>query len=61
MVDVVPIRNDQGYEAALREIETLMMARPGTHEGDRLETLVALVQAYEAAHHAIEASDSKAR
>jgi HTH-type transcriptional regulator/antitoxin HigA len=57
MVEVSPIRTEQDYEAALAEIEGLMAARPDTPEGDRLDVLVTLVQAYEAGHHAIEAPD----
>lgn len=57
MVEVSPIRTERDYEAALAAIEPLMSARPGTPEGDRLDVLVTLVQAYEAAHHAIEAPD----
>ncbi|TMJ16190.1 MAG: transcriptional regulator [Alphaproteobacteria bacterium] len=57
MVEVNPIRTERDYEAALAEIEGLMAAAPGTSEGDRLDVLVTLVQAYEAEHHAIEAPD----
>lgn len=57
MVEVSPIRTEQDYEAALAEIEGLMDARPDTSEGDRLDVLATLVQAYEAEHHAIEAPD----
>ena len=57
MVEVNPVRTDDEYEAALAEVEGLMKARPGTPEGDRLDVLVALVQAYEAEHHAIDAPD----
>jgi HTH-type transcriptional regulator/antitoxin HigA len=57
MVEVNPIRTEQDYEAALAEVEGLMAARPGTPEGDRLDVLVTLVQAYEAEHHSIEAPD----
>ena len=57
MVEVNPIRTEQDYEAALAEIEGLMAARPGTPDGDRLDLLVTLVQAWEAKHHAIEAPD----
>ncbi|HYD38250.1 MAG TPA: transcriptional regulator [Allosphingosinicella sp.] len=57
MVEVNPIRTEQDYEAALADIEGLMSARPGTPEGDRLDVLATLVQAYEAEHHAIEAPD----
>jgi len=57
MVEVSPIRTEQDYEAALAEIEPLMTALPGTAQGDRLDVLVTLVQAWEAKHHAIEAPD----
>ncbi len=56
-VEVSPIRTEQDYEAALAQIEPLMAARPGTSEGDRLDVLVTLVQAYKARHHAIDAPD----
>jgi HTH-type transcriptional regulator/antitoxin HigA len=57
MVEVNPIRSEREYDAALEEIEALMQARAGTPEGDRLDVLVALVQAYEAEHHRIDAPD----
>lgn len=57
MVEVRPIRTEQDYESALVEIEALMTARPGTPEGDRLDILSTLVEAYEAEHHSIEAPD----
>ena len=57
MVEVRPIRTEQDYEAALGEIEGLMSAQPETPEGDRLDVLVTLVEAYEARHHPIEAPD----
>ncbi len=47
-VSVHPIRSPADYEQALREIETLMGAAPGSREEDRLEVLAALVAAYEA-------------
>lgn len=57
MVEVNPIRSEREYDAALDEIEGLMKARAGTPEGDRLDVLVALVQAYEAENHKIDAPD----
>ena len=52
-----PIRTETDYDAALAEIERLMEAEPDTTEGDRLDILTTLVEAYEAAHHPIEAPD----
>jgi HTH-type transcriptional regulator/antitoxin HigA len=57
MVEVSPVRTDEDYEAALAEVERLIDAAPGTAEGDRLDVLVTLVQAYEAEHHPVEAPD----
>lgn len=57
LVMVRPIRTEADYEAALDEIGKIMTARAGTPEGDRLEVLSTLVDAYEAEHHAIEAPD----
>ncbi|SOE01422.1 helix-turn-helix domain-containing protein [Caenispirillum bisanense] len=57
VVTVHPIRTEADYEAALRQIETLMTAPAGSPEGETLDVLVTLVQAYEARHHAIEAPD----
>lgn len=57
MVEVSPIRTDDDYETALAEVERLIQAGPGTPEGDRLDVLVTLIQAYEAEHHPVEAPD----
>jgi len=54
---VRPIHSDEDYEAALAEVDTLMDAEPGTPEGDRLDILVTLIEAYEARHWAIEPPD----
>lgn len=57
LVAVRPIRTEEDYEAALAEAESLMTARPGTPEGDRLEVLSTLIEAYETEHHPIDAPD----
>jgi hypothetical protein len=49
-MEIRPIRNDADHEAALREIESLWDAKPGTKKHDRLEVLAILVQHYEAEH-----------
>ena len=58
-MDIQPIRTEVDYKAALRQISTLMAADPdpGTPEGDRLDILTTLVQAYEARHFPIGAPD----
>ncbi|MBI3959382.1 MAG: transcriptional regulator [Chloroflexi bacterium] len=46
-MQIKPIHNDEEYEAALQEIDRLWDAANGTPEGDTLEILVTLVEAYE--------------
>lgn len=57
VVTIAPIRTERDYEAALAEIEGLMDAEAGTPEGDRLDVLVTLAEAYEARHWAIDPPD----
>jgi HTH-type transcriptional regulator/antitoxin HigA len=52
-MEISPIRNEEDYQTALKEIEGLFEAKPSTPEGDRLEILVILVEAYEAKHYPI--------
>jgi HTH-type transcriptional regulator/antitoxin HigA len=49
-MDVRPIKTKTDHRQALRAIEGLMTARRGTPEGDLLDVLVTLVEAYEAKH-----------
>jgi HTH-type transcriptional regulator/antitoxin HigA len=56
-MDVRPIRTEADYQQSLAEIATLMDARMGSGDGDRLDVLATLVEAYEAAHIPIEAPD----
>ncbi len=51
MSEVKPIRSEADYEKALAEVERLWGARSGTPEGDRLDVLATLIDAYESAHH----------
>jgi HTH-type transcriptional regulator/antitoxin HigA len=54
---VRPIRTAADHRAALSEIATLMQAGAGTPEGDRLDVLATLVEAWEARHVPIDAPD----
>jgi HTH-type transcriptional regulator / antitoxin HigA len=56
-MDVKPIKTDADYRAALKEIESLMMAAPDTPEGEKLDVLVTLVEAYEKKHYPLELPD----
>ena len=48
-VEIKPVRTAKDYKAALKEIAALMASDPelGTPDGDRLDILSTLVQAYE--------------
>lgn len=52
-MEIKPIKTKKDYESALKEIERLFDAAPGTREGDRLEVLATLVEAYEEKYHPI--------
>jgi HTH-type transcriptional regulator/antitoxin HigA len=55
--NIKPIRSKKGYENALDEIGRLWGAKLGTPAGDRLDVLATLVDAYEAAHYAMDPPD----
>jgi HTH-type transcriptional regulator / antitoxin HigA len=46
-MDIRPIHNDNDHRAALREIEALMDAKPGSEAFDKLDILATLVERYE--------------
>ena len=56
-MDIRPIKTDADYRAALNDIENLMMAEPVTVEGEKLDILVTLVEAYEAKHFPMDLPD----
>ncbi len=56
-MDIRPIRTKADYRAALREVERLWQANPGTPDGDRADVLATLIEAYEARHWPIAAPD----
>ncbi len=56
-MQIRPIRTEQDHRAAVARIEVLMSAVPDTPEGDELDVLATLVDAYEAKHHALDAPD----
>jgi HTH-type transcriptional regulator/antitoxin HigA len=58
-VNIRPIHTEADYRAALADISALTASdpAPGTPNGDRLDILATLVQAYEAHHFPIDAPD----
>lgn len=57
MSTVRPIRSESDYDAALAAIERLWGARSGTPQGDQLDVLATLVDAYEAEHFPMDPPD----
>lgn len=52
-----PIKTEEDYQATLAEVERLFDAAPDTPEGDRLEVLTTLLEAYGKNHYAIPSPD----
>ena len=57
-MDIKPIKTKADYCAVLKEIEPLMIALPNTPEGEQLDVLVTLVEAYERKHYPMELPDT---
>ncbi len=55
--EIKPIRTKRDYEAALTEIERLWGAKADTPEGDRLDVLATLIDAYETEHYPMDPPD----
>ncbi len=55
--EVRPLRSEADYEAALDDVAALWGSPSGTADGDRLDVLATLIDAYEAAHHPMDPPD----
>lgn len=56
-MEIRPIKTEQDYDAALEEVEALWGAEADSPEGDKLDVLITLIEAYEAKHHPIDPPD----
>lgn len=56
-MNIKPIKTEKEYQAALKEIERLFEADLNTPDGDLLDVLVTLVEAYEDEHYPIPLPD----
>ena len=56
-MNIRPIHTTRDHRAALKEIESLMNARRNSPEGERLDVLVTLVEAYERQHFPMDLPD----
>ncbi len=57
MTNVKPVRTEKDYKVALVEMKRLWGSKSGTPNGDRLDVLATLVDAYENQHHPIDSPD----
>jgi HTH-type transcriptional regulator/antitoxin HigA len=56
-MEIKPIHSEADYQTAMKEIESLFESQAGTPEGNRMDVLVTLVEAYEAKHFPIPKPD----
>ena len=54
---IKPIHNDDDYRLTLERVENLWGVKQNTPEGDELDVLLVLIEAYENKHHAMSPSD----
>ena len=54
---IKPIKTEKDYKSVLEVIQKLWDAEPNTPEGDTLEVLITLVEAYEEKHYHIDPPD----
>jgi len=57
-MNITPIKTKTQYRTALKEIESLMGAKANSVEGDRLDVLATLVEAYERKHFPMDLPDA---
>src|SRR5260370_28213763 len=50
-MDIKPIRDEADYQRALRRVEKLWEAPEGSAEGDELDVVTTLIEAYEREHY----------
>lgn len=56
-MNIKPIKNDEDLTEAVMRLRSLRGAQPNTPEGDEIERLATLVEAYEEKHHDIAPPD----
>jgi HTH-type transcriptional regulator/antitoxin HigA len=56
-MEIKPIKNNQDHEQALRRVESLWNSAEGSPEGDELDVLATLIEAYERDHYPMDLPD----
>lgn len=57
-MEIKPIKNSSDYRATLGVIESLMFAKKGSKEGEKLDLLVTLIEAYEQKKFSLDLPDA---
>ena len=57
MTDIKIIKTEAEYLKALKVVDAIFNAKPGTQEGDKLELLALLIEQYENRHYPIDTPD----
>ena len=57
--DVKPIRTAEDHREALKEVERLWGSKSGTPDGDRLDVLATLIDAYETQHEPVPTASAR--
>lgn len=57
-MNIKPIKTRADYKASLKTVESLMDATANSPEGDRLDVLVTLIEAYERKHFPMDLPDA---
>ncbi len=56
-MNIKPIKTEKDYNKALKRLEVIFDARPGTKDGDELDVLALLIEKHEEKHYPIESPD----
>ena len=56
-MDIKPVKTEADYRTALKEIETLMLAEPDSPDGEKLDVMATLIEAYESRHYPLDLPD----
>ncbi len=56
-MEIKPIKNERDYERALRRVESLWKSPEGSPDGDEVDVLATLIEAYEREHYPMDMPD----
>jgi len=56
-MNIKPVNTEADYRDALKDVESLMMAKSDSPEGEKLDVLTTLIEAYESKHYPIDMPD----